>query len=73
MTSGESTNQPTVLIVDDEPLNLELLTQERWYRDTRYGYARGYEAKQYVANVQSYYETLVWMDTREHPLLVAGL
>lgn len=53
--------------------NLELLTQERWYRDTRYGYARGFEAKQYVENVRSYYETLVWMDTREHPLLVAGM
>jgi len=23
-----------------------------------------------VANIQTYYETLVWMDTREHPLLV---
>jgi membrane-bound lytic murein transglycosylase F len=50
---------------------LELLTQERYYRDTKYGYARGHEARQYVANIQSYYETLIWMDTREHPLLVA--
>ena len=52
---------------------LDLLTQERYYRQTRYGYARGHEARQYVANIQSYYETLVWMDTREHPLLVAEL
>ena len=52
---------------------LELLTQERFYRDTRYGYARGHEARQYVDNIQSYYETLIWMDTREHPLLVDGL
>ena len=53
--------------------NLGLLTQESWYRDTRYGYARGFETKHFVDNIQSYYETLIWMDTREHPLLVAQL
>ncbi|MEJ2402353.1 MAG: membrane-bound lytic murein transglycosylase MltF [Xanthomonadales bacterium] len=58
---------------DDVRDNLELLTQERWYRDTRYGYARGFETKQFVDNVQDYYEMLVWMDTRDHPLLVVGL
>ena len=51
--------------------NLGLLTQESWYRDTRYGYARGFETRQFVENIQRYYETLVWMDTREHPLLTA--
>ena len=56
---------------EDISRHLHLLTQETWYRDTKYGYARGYEARQYVENIQSYYETLVWMDTREHPLLVA--
>jgi len=56
----------------DVSQKLPLLTQETYYRDTKYGYARGYEARQYVENIQSYYETLVWMDTREHPLLVAG-
>jgi membrane-bound lytic murein transglycosylase F len=50
---------------------LDLLSQEAWYSQTRYGYARGYEARKFVRNIQSYYETLVWMDTREHPLLVA--
>ena len=53
--------------------NLELLTQESWYRETRYGYARGHETRQFVDNVRDYYEMLVWMDTREHPLLVAYL
>ncbi|MBT8058811.1 MAG: membrane-bound lytic murein transglycosylase MltF, partial [Gammaproteobacteria bacterium] len=51
---------------------LELLSQEKYYRTLRFGYARGFEAKQYVKNIRSYYETLVWMDTREHPLLVAS-
>ena len=54
---------------NDVSQRLELLTQERYYRDTRYGYARGHETKQFVENIQSYYETLLWMDTREHPLL----
>ncbi len=56
---------------DDVAQRLDLLSQEKWYTQTRYGYARGYEARQFVENIQSYYETLVWMDTREHPLLIA--
>jgi len=58
---------------DDVKQRLSLLSQEKYYRDTRYGYARGFEAKQYVENIQSYYRTLKWMDTREHPLLVVQL
>jgi len=50
---------------------LDLLSQEKWHSQTRYGYARGHEARKFVANVRSYYEALMWMDTREHPLLVA--
>ena len=53
------------------PARLDLLSQEAYYTTLRYGYARGFEAKQYVKNIRSYYDTLVWMDTREHPLLVA--
>jgi membrane-bound lytic murein transglycosylase F len=55
--------------VDDR---LELLSLEKYYSDTRYGYARGYEARQYVANIRRFYETLVWMDTQEHPLLITA-
>ena len=49
---------------------LPLLSQGKWYRQTRYGYARGYEARQYVENIRSYFDTLVWMETRDHPMLV---
>ncbi|MFC1797380.1 membrane-bound lytic murein transglycosylase MltF [Pseudomonadota bacterium] len=56
---------------NDVNMNLELLSQEKWYRDLRFGYARGFEAKQYVKNIRSYYDILIWMETREHPLLVA--
>ena len=52
---------------------LALLSQEKWYRETRYGYARGYEARQYVENIRSYFDILVWMDTRAHPMLIAML
>lgn len=40
---------------------LPLLTQRQWHSQTRYGYARGYEALRYVANVRTYYDMLVWM------------
>jgi membrane-bound lytic murein transglycosylase F len=33
--------------------HLPLLTQRQWYSETRYGYARGYEAVAYVANVRT--------------------
>ncbi|NIM70563.1 MAG: membrane-bound lytic murein transglycosylase MltF [Xanthomonadales bacterium] len=51
---------------------LPLLSQEKWHRSTRFGYARGFEAQSYVSNIRNYYDILVWMDTREHPLLVAA-
>ena len=48
---------------------LPLLTQERHFSRTRFGYARGYQAVHYVENIRTYYEILVWMDSREHPLI----
>jgi membrane-bound lytic murein transglycosylase F len=48
---------------------LPLLTQERYFSETRFGYARGYEAYSYVENIRTFYEILVWMDGRDHPLL----
>lgn len=40
--------------------NLPLLHQKKWYRQTRYGYARGREAQHYVNNIRQYLETLNW-------------
>ena len=48
---------------------LPLLTQERYFSQTRFGYARGYEAASYVENIRTFYEILVWMEGRGHPLL----
>ena len=40
--------------------NLPLLHQRKWYTKTRYGYARGREAKHYVDNIREYLKTLTW-------------
>ena len=45
--------------------NLPLLTKRKWYRKTRYGYARGREPVTYVDNIRRYYETLVWLENKK--------
>ena len=42
--------------------NLPLLHQRKWHTKTRYGYARGLEAKQYVDNIREYLKTLTWYE-----------
>ena len=46
---------------------LPLLMQKRWYQQTRYGYARGLEALQYVENIRNYYDILVWRNETGQP------
>ena len=58
---------------EDVNERLTLLSQEKYYRQTRFGYARGHEARQYVENIRSYFDALVWMETRAHPMLVTQL
>lgn len=41
---------------------LPLLAKKKWHKDTRYGYARGWEPVSYVENVRSYYDILKWID-----------
>ena len=45
--------------------SLPLLAQRKWYKNTKHGYARGYEPVQYVENIRSYYDILVWSDGTE--------
>ncbi len=54
----------------DVSKSLDLLSQEKWHSQTHYGYARGFEARTYVENIQRFYKVLVWMESREHPLLI---
>ncbi|WP_353059717.1 membrane-bound lytic murein transglycosylase MltF [Alteromonas arenosi] len=49
----------------DVKQHLPLLRQKKFYKTTRYGYARGDEAVAYVDNIRRYYDTLVWLDEQE--------
>jgi membrane-bound lytic murein transglycosylase F len=44
--------------------NLPLLARKKWYKSTRYGYARGWEPVKYVENIRQYYEYLIGFETR---------
>jgi membrane-bound lytic murein transglycosylase F len=46
----------------DVKKHLPLLRQKKFYKSTRYGYARGDEAVNYVDNIRRYYDTLVWLE-----------
>lgn len=51
---------------------LPLLRQKKYYKKTKYGYARGDEAVKYVENIRRYYDTLTWLDERiqiEEPVM----
>jgi membrane-bound lytic murein transglycosylase F len=47
---------------------LPLLKQKKFYKQTRYGYARGDEPVNYVENIRRYYDTLTWMDNQRKKL-----
>ena len=49
----------------DVKKNLPLLSQKKWYKKTRYGYARGREPVRYVANIRSYFDVLRWYTERD--------
>ena len=46
----------------DVKQTLPLLAKRKWYKQTRYGYARGWEPVRYVENIRSYYDILKWVD-----------
>jgi membrane-bound lytic murein transglycosylase F len=46
---------------------LPLLSKKKWYSQTRYGYARGFEPVRYVQKVRRYFDMLVWVDRRDRP------
>ncbi len=46
--------------------SLPLLRRKRWYKKTRYGYARGNEPVKYVENIRSYYDILQWHLAKEN-------
>jgi membrane-bound lytic murein transglycosylase F len=44
----------------DVRASLPLLTEKKWYTQTKHGYARGEQPLVYVANIRSYYSILNW-------------
>ena len=58
LTEQKGANPDRWLDVRD---HLPLLTQPKYYRQTRYGYARGHEPVIYVDNIRRYYDVLAWM------------
>ena len=49
---------------DIEPYIL-MLSQSEYYRQTRYGYARGWETVKYVKNIKQYYDIIVFLDSQD--------
>jgi len=49
----------------DVKKRLPLLRQKKYYKGTKYGYARGDEAVKYVANIRGYYDTLSFFDQQQ--------
>jgi len=45
----------------DVKRSLLLLTQRKWYSRVKSGYARGWEPVQYVENIRSYFNILLWL------------
>ena len=45
--------------------NLPLLSKKKWFKQTRYGYARGLEPVRYVDNIRTYYDILVWLTDQD--------
>ena len=44
--------------------NLPLLARKKWYKKTKYGYARGWEPVKYVENIRQYYDYLVGIEVK---------
>lgn len=53
----------------DIKASLPYLAKSKWYKKTRYGYARGWEPVRYVENIRSYYDILVWQLGKEQPYM----
>jgi len=49
--------------------SLPYLAKRKYYKQTRYGYARGWEPVRYVENIRSYYDILNWRLGRELPVM----
>lgn len=42
--------------------NLEKLSKRKYYKSTKHGYARGWEAVSYVQNIRNFYNIIEWRE-----------
>jgi len=54
----------------DVKKSLPLLARKKWYKQTKYGYARGSEPVKYVSNIRKYYEYLTGLDLKLNKELI---
>jgi membrane-bound lytic murein transglycosylase F len=54
----------------DVKKSLPLLARKKWYKQTKYGYARGSEPVKYVGNIRKYYEYLTGLDLKLNKELI---
>ncbi len=52
----------------DVKKSLPLLSRKKWYKKTKYGYARGAEPVKYVENIRKYYDLIVWYSNKDKPI-----
>nr|WP_274144392.1 membrane-bound lytic murein transglycosylase MltF [Enterovibrio sp. ZSDZ35] len=57
----------------DVKQRLPLLAKRQYYKQTRYGYARGYEALSYVENIRRYYQSIVGYEQEKAQAIQADL
>ena len=50
-----------------EPYLLRL-SKSKYYKKTKYGYARGWETVKYVQNIRQYYDILVFLDSQDNEI-----
>jgi membrane-bound lytic murein transglycosylase F len=53
----------------DVKKHLPLLRQKKYYKTTRFGYARGNEAVDYVENIRRYYDSLLYLEQNQQPIM----
>ena len=49
---------------------LPLLAKRKYYSETTYGYARGWEPVKYVENIRTYYRIMQWLSEDEPEALL---
>ncbi len=57
----------------DVKKHLPKLSQARWHKQTRHGYARGYEPVHFVKNVRRFYDILVRLEVEPKPIATVPL